>query len=133
MDVNQYIGMPFKDKGRTRKGADCWGLVRIVYAIEYGIDLPSYNEDYPSSTEAEEIGKLINCEKGKWYEIPAGKEKAGDIIIMRLSGHPTHVGVIAWPGYMLHTLKGVNTVLEHYTGILWRNRVVGIFRHEGLK
>lgn len=27
---NEYVGLPFADKGRTREGCDCWGLVRLV-------------------------------------------------------------------------------------------------------
>jgi len=133
MDVNKYIGLQFEDKGRAPCGVDCWGLVRLIYEKEYGIELPSYNGCYPSSTEAEEIAQLINGEKGKWSEVKAGEEKEGDVIIMRLSGYPTHVGMVVEPGMMIHTLKGTNTVIEHYTGILWRNRVVGIFRHERLR
>ncbi len=133
MDVNRYIGLPYKDKGRSIEGVDCWGLVRLVYQAEFGIELPSYTECYASATEAAEIDKLITGERGAWTEVLPGQERLGDIIVLRLLGHPMHVGVIVEPGMMVHILEGVNAVCERYTGILWRRRIVCILRHEGMK
>lgn len=133
MDANFYIGLPYHDKGRTiEEGFDCWGLVRLVYQQEFGIVLPSYTEDYLSATEAKEIAQLINREKGAWSPVPLGEERFGDVVILRIIGYPTHVGVIWKPGFMLHTLEKINAVLEPYSSSLWRRRITGIIRHEGV-
>lgn len=133
MNVDKYIGLPYADKGRDFNGADCWGLVRLVYLHEYGIALPSYTEKYASSVEAREIALLIGGEKGAWETIPVGEEREGDMIIVRLLGHPMHVGVICGHKRMLHLLKGTNAVEEDYSGTLWRNRIVYFLRHEEMR
>lgn len=46
MWADDYVGLPFKFKGRTREeGLDCWGLVRLVLIEQTGIMYPSYRED----------------------------------------------------------------------------------------
>jgi len=132
MDINRYIGIPYKDRGRDVSGADCWGLVRMIYQDELQITLPSYDGDYLSSEEAEEIGRLVNRERGSWREIPRGEEQEGDIIVLRLMRCPMHVGVIYKPGMMIHLLRGCNAVAEAYTSRLWTNRIHCILRHEGM-
>ena len=46
MNYNKYIGLPYKENGRSTEGVDCWGLARLFYKHELGIELPSYTELY---------------------------------------------------------------------------------------
>lgn len=135
MAVKDYIGIYYSDKGRTRgEGVDCWGLVRLYYMEEFGIALPSYTECYPSADEINEVAAHIENVKGLWEPIKYGSEQVGDVIIIRIKGQPTHVGVIidSFRKRMLHSLKGHDSVIEKYTAPLWKNRVEGFVRHQNL-
>ena len=130
-DISSYIGIPFKEHGRDRGGCDCWGVFRLFYREQLGIELPSYTDDYESVSNHKLLSELFK--KGteeKWEKIEAGKEKWGDGILFRISGYPTHIGVIVKPGWFLHILKGCDSVLEYYSSPIWNKRVMGIFRYE---
>lgn len=130
-DISSYIGIPFKEHGRDKTGADCWGLFRLFYKEHLGIELPSYTEDYEDLDNGKKIGSLIiKGTEEKWEKIELGREKWGDGILFRILGYPMHVGVIVKPGWFLHILKGCDSVLEYYSSPIWNKRVMGIFRYE---
>jgi len=130
MDTSKYIGIPFKPHGRDRDGLDCWGLLRLIYYEELGIDLPSYIANYSSTEDQHELSRLIREEMGPWFEIPMTKELPLDAVLLRLKGEPMHLGIVARGGFMIHVMKGINTCLERYWSPVWAKRIVGFFRHE---
>jgi cell wall-associated NlpC family hydrolase len=129
--VESYIGLPFKEHGRDRDGVDCWGLVRLVLAEQFNIDLPAYVAGYASTEDAADIARLIRGEMGPWVEVSQSNTRPGDAALMRLQAQPCHVSVIVAPGWMLHVEDGVDSCLDRYDGARWSRRVVGIFRYQG--
>ena len=129
----EYIGLPFCAHGRSRNGADCWGLVRLILAGRFGLVLPSYAEGYETVEDAAEIGRLIRGEMVSWRPVPWEAARAGDVVLMRLLGQPMHVGVVVAPGWMLHIEDGIDSCLERYDGAKWRRRVLGIYRHAAFR
>jgi len=134
-----YIGIPFVDRGRDRKGCDCWGLKRMILAEQFGVDVPSYDDAYFSTVDPAELRRVYEEEEhsGKWIEVmrgydKPGDERPGDVVLMRMSGQPTHVGVVIAKGVMLHTEKDVNSATANIDGFTWKNRVIGIYRHRAL-
>lgn len=127
--VESYIGLPFREHGRGRDGVDCWGLVRLVLAAQFDIDLPAYVTGYASTEDAADIARLIRGEMGPWVETKTSR--LGDAVLMRLRAQPCHVGVIVAPGWMLHVEDGVDSCVDRYDGPRWSRRVVGLFRYCG--
>ena len=128
--VADYIGIPFKTHGRSRAGCDCWGLVRLVLEEQYGKRLPCYGDMYENTKAGAQIARVVAEEKRFWTEIPAGKEKCGDVVVLRAMGHPMHVGVVIAGGKMLHVIEGANSIFETYRGRHWQNRVEGFHRYD---
>ena len=129
--VHQYIGLPFKTCGRSREeGLDCWGLVRLIYKEQFSIDLPSYNDEYNDSHNNLQTSSTIQKHWGEWLKVPLEEARPGDVIVLRLSGFPTHVGLVIGNNKMLHIIEGTDSVIEDYQSRLWEKRVLGIFRHE---
>lgn len=123
-----YVGLPFVEKGRDVSGLDCWGLVRLVYARELGIELPSFDWCYHDTHDTEAIGKHVEEQRAEtWRDVE--KPREFDIVVLRMAGVPMHVGIVTRPPLMLHCAQGVNVSLERIDGLRWKNRVDGYVRH----
>ena len=127
--VGEYVGLPFASLGRDRAGCDCWGLVRLVLAEQFGIDLPSYAEDYEDANSGSKVAPLIAAHKDDWQPVDQADACLGDVALLRTKGWPMHVGLIVARGRMLHIEAGINAVIERLDSPIWRQRIVGIFRH----
>lgn len=132
--VGHYIGIPYLERGRDRRGYDCWGLASAVWREIFALDVPSYDERYACAEDAAEIGRLIRGDlpASPWREVPLKEARAGDGILLRIKGEPCHVGVIVEPPYFLHIHRGTGAGLERVDSLLWSRRVLGVFRHEAL-
>ncbi|GAG38784.1 unnamed protein product, partial [marine sediment metagenome] len=42
MNFSKYIDIPYLHKGSEFSGADCWGLVKLIYKEEKSIILPNF-------------------------------------------------------------------------------------------
>lgn len=123
---NNYIGIPFKAKGRTTEGIDCWGLARLIYKNEYGISLPSFSEDY-EGTDTERMEDLIAQYKEGWESISEPEE--GSIVLFRLMGTESHVGVAVSSTQFIHAREGHDSAIESFASTAWNKRIVGHFKY----
>lgn len=127
--AGHYIGLPFRPHGRDRLGVDCWGLVRMVMAEQFGIAVPSFVSEYPDPRARCEIGALITRESATWQALAPVEAITGDVIVLRVRGVPMHVGVVLGDGAMLHVECGIDSAIEKYTSPRWASRVYGFFRY----
>lgn len=127
--VGHYIGLPFKEHGRDRKGVDCWGLVRLVMAEQFDISLPSYATHYDSTTREDQLAPLIEEERKWWIPIKPDDARLGDVVVLRMRGQPIHVSLVIEPGRMLHAEIGIGSVLDSYQNARWSLRVTGFYRY----
>ncbi len=124
-----FLGLPFKDLGRTRDGVDCWGLVRLVLG-EFGVHVPSYAEGYATASERAEISGLINGAKTFWHPVEDVHEL--DVATFRRGRFDCHVGIVVKPGLMLHIDEAIPACIESYDSGYWKPRQTGFWRHEDL-
>jgi cell wall-associated NlpC family hydrolase len=129
MWTNDYIRIPFKEHGYTRAGANCYGLVQIIYAEQLGIELPIIS-GYSNTKDNVKISEMIKAEAMTWDFIKPGDEKAFDIAVFRILGRPTHVAVVVEPGLMIHSERGSGVYLTQYhKENQWDRRLEGFFRY----
>lgn len=130
VSLTAYVGIPYARNARADlAAADCWGLVRQVYARELGIDLPIYGEADSGSLAA--AAKMVRgvAQGHPWRAVDNPADF--DVVLMRHglhSRHPGHVG-LWFGGLILHSLAGTNSALvrpSHHS-VSWR--ILGYRRH----
>jgi len=131
INTNDYIGIPYKERGRTQEGCDCYGLFRLVYQ-SFGVDLPAHDDGYLSVADQREILILLDAGLPDWHPVEPGDERPTDGILLRLAGRPYHVGVVVGNGRMIHTMDKAGACIEYYRSVAYNRRVIGFFRHARL-
>lgn len=127
--VAGYVGIPYRTLGRARDGADCWGLVRLVYADRLDVELPAYDgRGFSGRASVPDVASLVADARGPWRELPEDEAAPPDLVLLRVHGQPVHVGVLVAPKLMLHSLAGHDSAVERLDGLMWSRRVIGYGR-----
>lgn len=126
MKYDKYIGLPYKNNGRTADGVDCWGLVRLFYKDEFAIELPSYSDEYNGPND-EAVVYAVNQHKDAWD--PTSTPDVGDVVLFNILGEPTHVGIYLGNNKFLHSRAGKDSVVESLAGAKWNKRLEGVYKY----
>ena len=93
----KYIGVPWKDGGRTLAGADCLGLVTLWLAEHHGFKAPVPRKEQTGRTK-----KLLKQRYFDEHEL-----ERGDVVFFaNRKGEIRHVGVWLAGGKLLNTMNG---------------------------
>lgn len=130
MSFEKYIGLKYKEKGRDFSGVDCYGLVRLIYKNEYKIDLPSFTEEY-TQDDTLRIQELIAQYKEGWESVDDPVE--GSIVLFRVLGTESHVGVVINSTQFIHVRENQDSVIESLDSAYWKKRKVGYFKYSEKK
>lgn len=126
--AREYLGTPFRHRGRTETGLDCLGLLVIV-AQRQGLtvfDKKVYGRE-PWKDGLRE-GLVENCGP------PIDEDLAPDqILLMQLHADegPAHVALVAPHEYgigMIHTWAAAGKVVEHRMDDRLKKMIVEVFR-----
>lgn len=129
--IEHYVGIPYRDKGLTLEGVNCWGLVRLIYFDVLGVVLPTYQAAYDNSDD-EGIGGLIRRESRNWQAVGVKDARPMDLLCAWVKDRdrpPTHVGVCLGGGDMISARRPRVCVEPYLTGF-WETRVVECYRHD---
>jgi cell wall-associated NlpC family hydrolase len=104
IDITRYIGIPYSS-------LDCWGLVKLFYIEQFDIKLQTYYDSPPRNKEIQSA--IIQSNLGDFLK--TDKPKFGDIVLIKLLGVPSHVGIYIDKANFLHTNEKVNSVLDKFS------------------
>ena len=130
--VKRYIGIPFSFGEDAPSGADCFGLVRLVYGAEFGIKVQAVEA---AGAQQALVDGLLRAKQGyslnstPWQSVEAAQAIPGDVVLLAVHGHPAHVGLCVGGGRMLHSSQGHTSGLARLGSVAWRNRILGFYRH----
>lgn len=127
--ANEYVGIPFVLKGRTRQGADCWGLVRVVLHEQFNIYLPSLDMFY-DDLATDHIAPIIGDMQNSGHFAIVDSPQAGDVVLMTFFGQPCHVGVCIDSSHVIHSdpLGRSSSRIERLASPRIVTRIEGFYR-----
>ena len=125
--VADYIGSPYLEHGRDRAGCDCWGLVRLVLSEQWGKVLPDLGSDY-GAVEASITQRLISQTSALIEAEKVADYQPGDIVVLRVLGVPSHVGVIVGRWHFLHVQRGTDSAISRLDSSANAHRIEGVYR-----
>ena len=129
--TDSYIDIAFKPDGRDRSGCDCYGLICLIYRERLGIILPDYAGIFTDQSFAtlKKVARVMAEGREKWQKVDTPKPY--DMVMLRTGEYQWHVGIVIDRSRMLHVMAGIESVVEPYTGLHWKNRVVEFRRWPG--
>lgn len=127
MQFADYIGIPFEEHGRSRRGVDCYGLVRLVMAEVYGLATRDYR-DY-ASTRPKDCAVLFRGAKTDSEWVKASNPLPGDVVLINILGMPAHCGIYIGNGDFIHASHEAGVCIERLAAPLWAKRIAGYYRH----
>ncbi len=118
----------FKYVGRPYESYHCFDLVKEFYLDHYEIDLRNFydGKDIP---DKETVSTLIVSNKGNFIESEV--PEFGDIVVIKLFGIESHIGVCIGGGRFIHSRKGSGSSIESLSR--YKKLVSGYFRHKESK
>lgn len=117
MDLAKYIGKPYQKY-------NCFDLAKEFYLCEYGITLKDYFEGQVDPSR-KEIECLVISNKGDFERVKS--PALGDLIVIRMYGYASHIGVYVGEGKFIHSLKNVGSCMDSLSR--YSKMVEGFYRH----
>ncbi len=119
-EAHAWLGVPWVHQGFSKvRGCDCVGFIRGVGSlvgalhpeerdtrvVHYG----GYARDPNPRVMKVALNEFL-------VSIPKDKVSLGDVLWIRIAGHPRHLGIMSEPGVIIHSDSVTGKVIEH--GIL---------------
>ena len=128
---DDYVGIPYRPLGYTRRGTFCYGLVRLVLAEQFDIHIGKHVDVMKEALRHPER-EVVPAWEDDWTKLECWRSiRPGDVL--RMNGFaPTtdgrqvltraHVGVCVENGLILHTELATGSIIEktHSKRFEWR-------------
>lgn len=111
--------------GKNYSVYNCFDLVKEFYKDELGLELQNYFEG--QVPERKEIEFLLKTNLGRFQKVE--KPQFGDLVVIRLFGYASHIGVCIGDGKFLHSARNTGSCMD--TLSRYSKMTEGFFRHEG--
>jgi cell wall-associated NlpC family hydrolase len=125
--ARECLGTPFKHQGRLPGIAlDCAGLAAYVAQGWHEVIEPAAYGRTPHDAQLKAWVEL------QPYLVRTTEAMAGDLLLMRFTREPQHLGVCAGET-LIHSYQSAGKVVEHNIDAVWRRRIVAVYRFESLE
>ena len=116
--IRDYLDIPWAERGESRDGASCYGLIRLVHRERLGIALP----DLDSFDEG--------LRGDRWSRVDA-PSAIGDIAVFSPGTDNFHVAMAVSDTRMLHVVRESQARVEEFGRAAWKRRLDGWYSFRG--
>ena len=103
--------------------ANCWELAVLFYDRVFGISLYHIYSG-PIPEDRKDKKNLIYTNMGEFEEVTI--PEFGDIVLIKLFGVESHIGVFVGSGMFMHTTRNTGCVMDRVDK--WKKMIVGYYR-----
>ena len=123
--IKKYLGIPYRHKGRSLSGLDCYGLIIKIYA-DFGIELIDLQDEYDERWQWKRWAESIEQYYKKWQkvEIP----QLLDIVLFKKNDIVNHGGVVLNNNKFIHCCK-LGVIVSRLDEQMWQRRIEGFYRY----
>lgn len=124
--IDKYLGIPYKHRGRSLEGLDCWGFLKFVYA-DLGIRLFDI-EDLEYSRVWGVEGKNYFKEHyfHDWFEVKEPEVLDG-VLFANSRRIANHTGIVLSSGRFIHCARQ-GVIISRINDPRWLERIEGFYR-----
>lgn len=128
MIINDFIGIPFVNKGRSAHGADCYGIVELYYKHILNIEIEEIRADANNAKQC--FVKYLDQISRNWVKVE-NPTKHSVVVMSTHPQHPdmiTHFGVMIDDKRMLHTFKETQCHIMDINNPLIKTQIRGYYQ-----
>ena len=126
--ISKYVGISFEDRGESFDGSDCYGILRLIYKEELGIEIPVFGQSC-NNTKAIFLDYIKQISR-HWVSVK--DYELFDVVAMAHDpNHPRviqHFGLYLGNGKMLHTLENIGSHIVEMKEMTYY--IKGVYRWE---
>lgn len=115
MNLDAFVGLPYREGARGPDAFDCYGLVAAVLRAARGVELPDWYATTPGPQGASRaIAAALAGEVAGGRSVPVADPQDFDIAIVGSTHRPHHVGVVV-AGGVLHADRAFGSAWHPFT------------------
>jgi cell wall-associated NlpC family hydrolase len=125
MWTDDWIGIPYRERGRGPEEYDCLGLFLALQRVRHGREL---FDPHCTMTRAARV-RLADQFRPDWRHVERAEE--GAAVLFHVKGMALHVGYALDARRMLHASgEAGQSVIEDFTSTAWGTRLEGIYLYD---
>lgn len=109
MNIDHFVGLPYRDGARGPDAYDCYGIVAAVLKAVRGVELPDWHAEAAGPQAASRaISAALAGEVSGGRSVMVTEPADWDVAIVGSGMRPHHVGVYCTGG-VLHATRGLGS------------------------
>jgi len=125
LEIEDLVGVPYLEGGRTLKGLDCWGVAMEVYR-RLGVDLPDL---FPDGRSAQWVDVEWLDRTFRRFTRLASPRFGCWLAFEGVDGYAVHAGIVIaeHPVQFIHAVRRAGVCVTRLERPPWQERLIGIY------